>query len=102
MFEGSGFHVVNMGADVQPRRFVEAVVKHSADIVAMSGLLTTSRLAMRETVAALETAGLRGKVSILVGGGAVDRQTAQNIGADAYGEDASVASEIALQLLKKV
>ena len=102
MFEGSGFHVVDLGTDVDPRHFVRAAQGHGADIVAMSGLLTTSRMAMREAIQAFERAGVRDKVSILVGGGAVDRETARSIGADAYGEDASLVADIALNLLKIV
>jgi 5-methyltetrahydrofolate--homocysteine methyltransferase len=101
MLEGSGFKVIDLGEDVDASRFIEAAVSKKAQIVAMSGLLTTSRITMRETIEALDNAGLRNKISILVGGGAVDRQAALNLGADAYGEDASVASDIALQLLKK-
>jgi 5-methyltetrahydrofolate--homocysteine methyltransferase len=102
MLEGSGFQVLDLGADVPPRRFVEAAERHGADVVAMSGLLTTSRLTMRETIQALELAGLRERLSILVGGGAVDRETAKSMGADAYGEDASVASDVVLRLLNLV
>jgi 5-methyltetrahydrofolate--homocysteine methyltransferase len=102
MLEGSGFQVVDIGADVHPRRFMEAVVTHKADIVALSGLLTISRLAMRETIGVLEESGLRDKLFVIVGGGAVNSHSAEALGADAYGEDASVAPEIVLKLLKEV
>lgn len=101
MLEGSGFKVIDLGVDVDSSRFVEAAITHKARIVALSGLLTTSRMSMRETIQAFDSAGLRGKTSILVGGGAVDRQTAAALAADAYGEDASVASDIALGLVKQ-
>jgi 5-methyltetrahydrofolate--homocysteine methyltransferase len=101
MLEGSGFTVIDLGFDVDASRFVETAVARKARIVALSGLLTTSRLSMRETIEAFESAGLRGNVSIIVGGGAVDRQTALGLGADAYGEDASVVSDIALGLLSR-
>lgn len=102
MLEGSGFQVVDIGSDVHPRHFIKAVVRHKADIVALSGLLTISRLAMRETIGVLEESGLRDNLFVIVGGGAVDRQSAEALGADAYGEDASVAPEIALKLLKEL
>lgn len=102
MLRGSGFQVVDLGADVPPSRFVEAAVKHHADIVAMSGLLTSSRLSMRDTIAALRKAGIRDRLSIVVGGGAVDRQSAKDIEADEYGEEASVAPDIALRIVSRV
>jgi 5-methyltetrahydrofolate--homocysteine methyltransferase len=100
MLKGSGFRVIDLGADVAPARFIESVTKHQAEIVALSGLLTSSRLAMRDTIATLKEAGLRDRVSIIVGGGAVDRQSAQAIGADAYGEDAAVAPDLILSLVR--
>lgn len=101
MLRGAGFQVVDLGADVSAARFVEAATRHGANIVAMSGLLTSSRLAMRDIIAALEKAGLRRKLAVLVGGGAVDRQNASAIGADAYGEDAGVAVDLAVGLLAR-
>lgn len=98
MLKGSGFRVIDLGADVAPARFIESVTKHQARIVALSGLLTSSRLAMRETIAALKDAELRERISIVVGGGAVDRQSARAIGADAYGEDAAAAPDLILSL----
>jgi 5-methyltetrahydrofolate--homocysteine methyltransferase len=100
MLEGNGFQVVNLGADVSPSRFIEAALENKPDIVAMSGLLTTSKLAMGDTINAFKKAGLRDQFSILVGGSSIDAQGAQTIGADAYGEDASVAPDIACRLMK--
>lgn len=100
MLKGSGFRVVDLGADVAPSRFIESVTKHQAEIVALSGLLTSSRLAMRDTISAFKDAGLREQVSIIVGGGAVDRQSARAIGSDAYGEDAAAAPDLILSLLR--
>jgi len=100
LLKASGFRVVDLGADVSPSRFVESVTKHQAQIVAMSGLLTSSRLTMRDTIAALKNAGLRQQLGVVVGGGAVDRQTAQEMGADAYGEDAAGASDLILRLVR--
>lgn len=102
MLRGSGFQVFDLGADVPPARFVEAAVERNADIVAMSGLLTSSRLAMRDTIAALEKAGIRDRFFVIVGGGAVDRQSAPEIGADEFGEEASMAPEIVLRLVSQV
>lgn len=98
MLKGSGFRVVDLGADVPPSRFIESITKHQAEVVALSGLLTSSRLAMRDTIAALKESGIRERVSIIVGGGAVDRQSARTIGADAYGEDAAAAPDLILSL----
>ena len=100
MLKGSGFRVVDLGADVPPSRFIESIAKHQAEIVALSGLLTSSRLAMRDTIAALKEAGLRERISIIAGGGAVDRQAARAIGADAYGEDAAAAPDLILSLVR--
>ncbi len=100
MLKGSGFRIVDLGADVAPARFIESVTRHQSAIIALSGLLTSSRLAMRDTIAALKEAGLRDRVSIIVGGGAVDRKTAQAIGADAYGEDAAAAPDLILSLVR--
>lgn len=100
MLKGSGFQVVDLGADVAPARFIESVTKHQAEFVALSGLLTSSRLAMRDTIAALNQAGIREHISIIVGGGAVDRQSARAIGADAYGEDAVAAPDLILSLVR--
>jgi 5-methyltetrahydrofolate--homocysteine methyltransferase len=100
MLKGSGFRVVDLGADVAPARFIESIAKHQAEIVALSGLLTSSRLAMRDTIAALKESGVRERVSVIVGGGAVDRQSARTIGADAYGEDAGAAPDLVLSFIQ--
>lgn len=100
MLKGSGFHVIDLGADVAPARFIESITKHQAEIVALSGLLTSSRLAMRDTIAALKEAGLRDRISIVVGGGAVDPSSAQVIGADAFGEDAAAAPDLIMSLIR--
>ncbi len=101
MLEGNGFHVVDLGADVPPSHFVEACLEHKANIVAMSGLITISKLIMGNIIRAFENAGMREQISIMVGGGSVDALSARAMGADAYGEDASIAPQIALKVLKK-
>lgn len=99
MLEGAGFRVVNLGADVPPAKFVEEVRKHEKCIVGMSALLTTTMIHMRETVVALQEAGLREKVRILIGGAPVTQEFADEIGADGYAVDASNGVKRALSLM---
>lgn len=84
MMEVNGFEVHNLGVDVSPEQFVEAVAQYSPDIVALSGLLTVAFDAMKETVAAIAAAGQRDKVKIMVGGGAINDDIRLYAGADAY------------------
>jgi 5-methyltetrahydrofolate--homocysteine methyltransferase len=95
LMEGAGFTVIDLGVDVPPAAFVEAVKKHDATIVGMSALLTTTMPRMKETIEALEEAGLRDQVRIMVGGAPVTEEYAEEIGADAYGYDAGAAVRIA-------
>jgi 5-methyltetrahydrofolate--homocysteine methyltransferase len=99
MMEGAGFEVVDLGTDVKPSAFVEAVREHQADIIGMSALLTTTMPAMVTTVEALEEAGLRDRVKVLVGGAPVTQAFADKIGADGFAPDASSATRKAKQLL---
>jgi len=94
MLEGSGFEVVDLGTDVNPAAFVEAV-KDGADIVALSALLTTTMPAMKDTVEAIEAAGLRTKTKIIIGGAPVTAEYASQIGADGFSPDASQAATLA-------
>lgn len=94
LLTASGFEVVDLGVDVSAEKFVEAVRKHKPDIVAMSALLTTTMVNMEKVVKALEEAGLRDKVKIIVGGAPLTEEFAKQIGADAYGRDAVVGVEI--------
>lgn len=91
LLEGGGFEVVDLGTDVPPERFVEAVKSSNANIVALSALLTVTMPSMRNTIQALEQAGLRQRVKIMVGGAPLTPQFAEEIGADAYSENASAA-----------
>lgn len=100
MFEGAGFDVVDLGIDVSPQRFVEAVRGEQPDFLGMSALLTTTMPAMKETVEALTRAGLRDRVKVLVGGAPLTDNYAREIGADGYAADASTAVEIARKLLE--
>lgn len=99
MLEGAGFEVVDLGVDVAPSTFVEAVRKHQPRIVGMSALLTTTMVNMKATIKALEEAGLRESAKIMVGGAPVTAAFAQEIGADAYAPDAPTAVEVARQLV---
>jgi 5-methyltetrahydrofolate--homocysteine methyltransferase len=98
MLEGGGFEIIDLGSDVAPEKFVEAVKEKGAQIVALSALLTVTMPSMKTTIEALKTAGLRSQVKVMVGGAPVTNQYAQEIGADGYGESASSAVHVARQL----
>jgi 5-methyltetrahydrofolate--homocysteine methyltransferase len=91
MLEGAGFKVVNLGRDVAPERFCAAVEEHGANIVGISALMTTTMPAMKRTLDALERAGLRGRVKVMVGGAPVSQAFADEIGADGYARDSTLA-----------
>lgn len=99
MLEGGGFEVIDLGADVPPERFVEAVQERNAQIVALSALLTVTMPAMKTTIEALKAAGVRDRVKVMVGGAPLTSRYAEEIGADAYGENASVAVALARRLV---
>jgi len=99
MFEGAGFHVVDLGIDVPDSKFVDAVRSESPDLLGMSALLTTTMPAMKTTIKALEDAGLRDKVKVIVGGAPVTQHFADAIGADGYAPDASSAVDLAKELI---
>jgi methanogenic corrinoid protein MtbC1 len=94
MLDVNGFEVTNLGVDVPPAKFVEAVKQTGAKIVGLSGFLTLAFDPMKETVAALKAAGLN-DVKIMIGGGQIDEQIRQYTGADAYGKDAMAAVALA-------
>lgn len=98
MLEGAAFEIVDLGADVAPDKFVQAVRDSGAQMVAMSALLTTTMSNMRVTIDALKAAGLRGQVKVMVGGAPLSQQYAQEIGADGYAADASRAVALAKSL----
>ncbi len=91
MLEGGGFEVVDLGADVSAERFVAAVQAHRPAFVGLSALLTTTMKEMRQTILALEKAGLRAEVRVIVGGAPVTERFAAEIGADGYASDATSA-----------
>jgi len=99
MLEGASFEIIDLGSDVSPEKFVEAVQSHHADIVAMSALLTTTMPNMKVTIDALKAAGLRDKVNVMVGGAPVTPEFAREIGADGTAPDASQAVTLAKSLL---
>ena len=101
MLEGSGFEVENIGIDVPSDKFVEAVRSCHADILCMSALLTTTMTYMKDVIKAVEDAGLRDKVKIMVGGAPVSQNFADEIGADGYSDNANEAVKVARQLLGK-
>jgi corrinoid protein of di/trimethylamine methyltransferase len=91
MLEGGGFEVIDLGVNVTPEQFVAAVKEKNANIVAMSALLTTTMPAMRTTVEALQQAGVRQQVKVLVGGAPITSSFAAQIGADGYSDSAAGA-----------
>lgn len=95
MLEGGGFEVTDLGADVSPEKFIEAVRASGANIVCLSALLTVTMPSMKKTIEALETAGVRSQVKVFVGGAPVTAQYAKEIGADGYSETASGAVALA-------
>jgi methanogenic corrinoid protein MtbC1 len=97
MLRGAGFSVYDLGVDVPPQAFVDKVRETGATIVGMTGLITISYDSMKETVAALEAAGLRAQTKIMVGGGMVNDNVRQYTGADAWGEDVTAAVTLARQ-----
>jgi len=88
MLDANGFEVLDLGVDVPPQKFVEAIQDFQPQVVGLSGFLTLSFDAMKETVEAIKAAGLRDGVKIIVGGGQVNDQIQEYTGADAYGKDA--------------
>ena len=95
MLEGAGFEVVDLGTDVPADKIVAAVNEHEPDVIALSALLTTTMGAQGEAIKALEEAGIRDKVKVIVGGAPITEAFAKEIGADGYSEDASGAADAA-------
>ena len=95
MLDVNGFDVLDLGVDVSPRKFVEAIRDFQPQVVGLSGFLTLAFDVMKETVEAIKTAGLRDKVKIMIGGGQVNEEIRKYAGADAYGKDAMAAVNLA-------
>jgi 5-methyltetrahydrofolate--homocysteine methyltransferase len=99
MLEGSGFEVIDLGTDVTPENFVKAVRESNPHVVCMSALLTVTMPSMKTTIDALESAGVRTQVKVLIGGAPVTSQYAREIGADGYSENASGCVSMVKELL---
>jgi len=100
MLEGAGFEVTDLGTNVSADKFVAAVKEKKANIVALSALLTTTMVRMSDVVKALENAGLRKEIKIMVGGAPVTQRFADEIGADGYSPDAAGAADLGKQWVK--
>jgi len=99
MLEGAGFEILDLGTDVSPEQFVDSVKNQGAGVIAMSALLTTTMPNMKNTVEALEEAGIRDSVKVMVGGAPLTQAYADEINADGYASDASRAATLAKELL---
>lgn len=99
LLEVEGFDIVDLGVDVPPERFIEAIREHNPNITGMSCLLSTSIEAMKSTVDAISEAGLRDKTRIIIGGGRLERHAAEYINPDAYTDNAAQGVKLCLELL---
>jgi methylmalonyl-CoA mutase cobalamin-binding domain/chain len=101
MFEGAGFEVIDLGVQVAPEKFITAIREHQPDIVGFSAFLTTTMPMFKANINALEKAGLRGEVIVMVGGAPVTQEYADVVGADGYASDASAAVVKAKELIRR-
>jgi 5-methyltetrahydrofolate--homocysteine methyltransferase len=101
MLEGGGFEVIDLGTDVSPEKFVQAVKDRNPNLVCLSALLTVTMPSMKTTIDALKSAGIRERVRVVVGGAPVTEQWAKEIGADGYGPNAASAVPLARRLVGK-
>jgi len=99
MLEGAGFETIDLGTDVDAAAFVAAVQEHQPNFLGMSALLTTTMVNMKATIEALEEAGLRDSVKVMIGGAPVTAAFAEQVGADAYAPDAASAVDTARSLV---
>jgi len=99
LWEASGLEVIDLGVDVPPQRFVEAIKQYNPDIVGMSALMTTTMIKQKETIDAIKQAGLRDKVKIVIGGAPTTEEWAREIGADGWAPDAISSVELIKKLL---
>lgn len=100
IMESAGIEVMDLGTDVAPEAFAEAIKKEGPDVIGMSALLTTTMLAMKDTIEVLEEEGIRNKVKVIVGGAPVTKDFADEIGADGWAPDAVSAKDLVLQLME--
>jgi len=101
MLEGGGYEVIDLDVDVAPEVFAEKVKEHRPHVVALSALLTTTMPSMKDTIAALESAGVRAGTKVIIGGAPVTQEFADEIGADGYAPDAASAVDITNELVKQ-
>ena len=101
MLEGAGFTVIDLGVNVPPEKFVEQIIEHKPEIVGFSAFLTTTMPMFKANINALQKAGLRDKVIVMVGGAPVTQEYADAVGADGYAADASTAVRKAKELIEK-
>ncbi|KGK83292.1 methyltransferase [Desulfosporosinus sp. HMP52] len=99
MLESAGFDVVDLGVDIDPDAFVNAVKEHSPQVIGLSALLTTTMLSMKDTIEALKEEGLRDQVKVIIGGAPISQSFADEIGADGYASDAGTATELCRNLI---
>ncbi len=99
MCEGAGFEVIDLGKDVGPEAFLEAIKEHNPDILGMSAMLTTTMLSMERVINSLAEVGVRDTVKIMIGGAPVTQDYAAQIGADGYAADAASAADLAKELV---
>jgi corrinoid protein of di/trimethylamine methyltransferase len=97
--KSNGYDVYDLGEDVPPERFIEKLEETGAPLLALSGLITTTHDVMKETIEALDEAGLRNKVKVIIGGGDIDQSIVEYTGADAFGSDAMSAVDLAKKYL---
>jgi methylmalonyl-CoA mutase cobalamin-binding domain/chain len=101
MFEGAGFEVIDLGVQVSPEKFIDAIRQHQPDIVGFSAFLTTTMPMFKANINALEKAGIRDEVIVMVGGAPVTQAYADAVGADGYAGDASTAVRLAKDLIQR-
>jgi len=99
MLQGAGFEVVDLGIDVAPEDFVAAIEEHEPQVVGLSALLTTTMVSMPRTIEAIDAAGQRGEVKVLVGGAPMTEEAAKEFGADGFADNANAAVRLALDLV---
>jgi 5-methyltetrahydrofolate--homocysteine methyltransferase len=99
MLQGNGFDVVDLGVDVSPEKFIESAKEKNAEVIALSALLTTTMPGMKQTIDAMEAAGVRSSVKVMIGGAPVTQKFSDEIGADGYAPDAASAVDLVKVLL---
>ena len=102
MLKGGGFEVIDLGIDVSPEKFLKAAQEHKPDILGVSALLTTAMIGMMDVITALERAGLRDKIKVMVGGAPVTQEFANEIGVEGYASNAASAVDKAKELLRNL